>query len=103
MELTDAQRQMVVALAQRHLPNVEIWAYGSRVDGTARAASDLDLAAFVEPGQEAAAQELREAYEQSDLPFRVDLLLWRELPESFQQAIIANHVVLTSSRHGQKS
>ena len=35
--------QMVQAILQTHLPNAEVWAYGSRVNGDYYEASDLDL------------------------------------------------------------
>ena len=38
--------------------------------------------------------ELREAFEESNLPFRVDVLVWDSLPERFRHRIAAEHVVL---------
>ncbi|MGF1569988.1 MAG: hypothetical protein ACFCVD_18285 [Nodosilinea sp.] len=34
--LTPQQRQIVLVLLQKHLPNTTVWAYGSRVRGTVR-------------------------------------------------------------------
>lgn len=92
--LTPEQRQIVLALVQKHLPDTTVWAYGSRVKGTARPHSDLDLAAFATPQQQAAIADLQEAFDESDLPFRVDLLVWHELPEQFHQTIAADYVVV---------
>ena len=38
--------------------------------------------------------ELREAFEENNLPFRVDLFVWDEAPETFRKQIAAQHVLL---------
>ena len=43
LRLYPRHRLLLEALLQKHVPNVEVWAYGSRVNGTAHEASDLDL------------------------------------------------------------
>lgn len=35
--------EMLVALLREHLPGIEVWAYGSRVNGQSHDGSDLDL------------------------------------------------------------
>ena len=92
--LPPEQLKLVLNLTQKHLPGVEVWAYGSRVRGNPRRYSDLDLVAFTKPGQSAQASDLREAFEESDLPIRVDLFLWDEIPESFHQQIKREYAVL---------
>ena len=94
IDLTVEQRRTVLALLNRYLPDTTAWAYGSRVKWTARPESDLDLVVFARPEQGARVAELREAFEESDLPFRVDSFVWDEVPESFRKHIEAEHVVL---------
>ena len=94
LNLSAARRDEIVALLRRYLPNAEVWAYGSRVRGNAQPHSDLDLVAFVTKEQEQAVFELKEAFENSDLPFRVDLFAWDEVPEPFRENIRKGHVVL---------
>lgn len=93
--------QLVLSLTQKHLPGVEIWAYGSRVQGSPRRYSDLDLVAFTEPGQSSSVNDLREAFEESDLPIRVDLFPWDELPDSFHHEIERGYAVL--QRAGERA
>ena len=88
------QLRLVQDLTKEHLPGVEVWAYGSRVLGNPRRYSDLDLVAFVQKGQAARVYNLREAFEESDLPIRVDLFLWDELPDSFHRQIERQYAVL---------
>jgi uncharacterized protein len=94
VNIAPQQRQMIVALLQDHLPGTTVWAYGSRVKGTARPHSDLDLVAFASPTQQQAIAALRDAFDDSDLPFRVDLLVWHEIPDRFRQAITADYAVV---------
>lgn len=92
--LPPEQLQLVLSLTQAYLPGVEIWAYGSRVRGNPRRYSDLDLVAFAAHGQSSQVHNLREAFEESDLPIRVDLFLWDDLPDSFHHQIEQQYAVL---------
>ena len=94
IDLTAGQHRTVLALLSRYLPNTTVWAYGSRVKWTSHPASDLDLVAFAKPDQAAGVAELREAFDDSDLPFRVDLFVWDDVPSGFRKRIEAEHVVL---------
>ena len=94
IDITAEQRAAVVALIKRHLPGTTAWVYGSRVKWTARPQSDLDLVVFATPEQNGQVGALREALEESNLPFRVDLFVWDTVPESFREQIEAEHVVL---------
>ena len=88
------EKNIVHRLLRRHLPDVAVWAHGSRVQWNARAQSDLDLVAFASPQQRGAVSRLREAFEESSLPFSVDVLIWDDLPVSFHRNIEARYVVL---------
>ena len=94
IDITAEQRKTVLALLARHLPNTTAWVYGSRVKWTSSPESDLDLVVFAKPEQERRVSDLREAFEESNLPFRVDLFVWDEVPEQFRKTIEAEHVVL---------
>ena len=94
IDITVGQRKTVLALLERHLPNTAAWVYGSRVKWTSRPQSDMDLVVFATPKQRRQVSDLREAFEESNLPFRVDLFVWDEVPEPFRAQIEADHVVL---------
>ena len=100
IDMTPRARETLMALLERHLPDTTVWAYGSRVKGTARPHSDLDLVAFASPKQRMQVFELKEEFEESDLPFRVDLLVWDEIPESFHREIEREHALLLSGGGG---
>ena len=94
IDITAGQRKTILTLLQRHLPGTEAWVYGSRAKWTSRPQSDLDLVVFATPEQRRGVGNLREAFEESDLPFRVDLFVWDEVPETFLEQIEAEHAVL---------
>ena len=97
IDITAEQRRKVLALLNRHLPDTTTWACGSRVKWTSRPESDLDLVVLARPEQSAQVAELREAFEESDLPFRVDLFVWDEVPEGFRGRVKAECAELTSA------
>ena len=94
IDITAEQRRTVLALLERHLPGTKAWVYGSRAKWTSTPQSDLDLVVFSKPEQRRQVGDLREAFDESNLPFRVDLFVWSDVPRSFRQQIEAKHVVL---------
>ncbi len=97
IDITPEQRKTILALLGTHLPNTAAWVYGSRANWTSRPSSDIDLVVFATPQQLGQVRNLREAFEESSLPFRVDLFVWNEVPESFRDSIKENHVVLAAN------
>jgi predicted nucleotidyltransferase len=100
LSLRSEHVQELRRLIATHLPHEEVWAYGSRVNGTAHDTSDLDLVVR-HPGdlkarQGAALADLKEAFSESNLPFLVDLLDWARLPPAFWDTIAEHHEVLYS-------
>ena len=99
IDITAEQRKIVLALLQRHLPNTTAWVYGSRAKWTSSPQSDLDLVVFATPEQNGRVSYLREAFEESNLPFRVDLFVWDAVPEQFRKQIKAEHLVLAATKN----
>lgn len=99
IDITADQRKIILNLIAHHLPNVTVWVYGSRVKGTTRTQSDLDMVVLTTAhGQETHVSNLKEALEESNLPFRVDLFRWDEVPENFRDTIQKDHVVLVDAQ-----
>ena len=94
IDITTEERKIVLGLIERHLPNTTAWVYGSRAKWTSRPQSDLDLVVFATPEQNGRVSDLREAFEESNLPFRVDLFVRDAVPEQFRKHIKRDHVVL---------
>jgi uncharacterized protein len=79
---------------------IEVWAYGSRVNGTAHEGSDLDLVIRTQHPEKLPLhilKQLKEKIQHSNIPIIVELFDWQRLPSSFHQNITANHEVLFSN------
>lgn len=82
-------------ILSHHLPDREVWAFGSRVKGSAKPHSDLDLVVLgTEPLSIALHARLSEALTESDLPWRVDLVDWATTSEAFRALMSAHKVVI---------
>ncbi|MDZ7868554.1 MAG: nucleotidyltransferase domain-containing protein [Rheinheimera sp.] len=80
---------------QRLLAGYPVWAFGSRAEGRGKAYSDLDLVIVsTEPLPLALLAEVAEAFSESDLPWKVDLVDWATTSEAFRQRILAHKVEL---------
>jgi predicted nucleotidyltransferase len=89
------------ALLQRHVPDAEVWAFGSRVSGGAHEGSDLDLVlrSVQDPAQPVAGRAaLQEALQNSALPMMVEVHDWALVPAAFHAAIALAHVTLQVPR-----
>ena len=98
LELKQAEIAIVRDLLKRRLPGHEVRAFGSRTTGRAKRYSDLDLVVMTDtvlPERELS--ELRADLEESDLPFRVDIVAWGELPEAIRTQIVQNSALLQAS------
>lgn len=93
LDLPAVHRALVQEIVQRQLPGREVRAFGSRVTGNAKPYSDLDLVIMgadrLDDRQRA---DLHEAFDQSDLPCRIDILEWVDAPESLR-AHIRQHAI----------
>ena len=85
----------VERILTEHVPECEVRAFGSRATWTSKDYSDLDLA-FVGSGplDRRTLGRLKEAFEDSDLPIRVDVLDWHSISESFRKVIERDYVVV---------
>ena len=103
IDVSPTQRKIISNLLKKYLPNTEVWAYSSRVKWTAKPYSDLDMVVFTTKEQTMAVSDLREAFEESDLPFRVDFFVWDEVPGKFHENIKAECFVFQEANTDYKS
>ncbi len=77
------------------VPEYAVWAFGSRVGGAAKPYSDLDIAIITnEPLSLAIKADLSEAFAESDLVFKVDVVDWASTSGSFRRIVEAGKIVL---------
>ena len=90
---------IVRGILQHPVPELEVWAFGSRAQWTAKPFSDLDIAII---GSEklglGLVAEVREAFQESALPFKVDIVDWAATDERFRKIIEQCAVVLQEGK-----
>ena len=97
LRLQPKHRRILEALLQEHLPEVEVWAYGSRITGRSHDGSDLDLVLRGPELREIPIEHLmdfEEALSESSIPFLIEARDWARLPERFHREIERDYVVL---------
>lgn len=92
-------RRLVLDVLRANLPqSTKVWVFGSRAIGRPRRYSDLDLA--IDAGRPPTLDEiggLTEAFSDSDLPYKVDIVDWRNIEDRWRQTIMAERVALTEA------
>ena len=95
VDLSPAHLAIVERILSDHVPDCEVRVFGSRATWTAKDYSDLDLAVVGDgPVDRRAIGLLKEAFEESTLPMRVDVLDWHTVSESFRNVIERYYIVL---------
>jgi predicted nucleotidyltransferase len=99
LDLPADHRRAVLKILRAHLPpSTKSWVFGSRTSGRARRYSDLDLA--IDAGRQLTLDEiatLAEAFSDSDLPYRVDVIDWQGIDDRWRQTIAAQRIALTEA------
>ena len=91
--IIDMRSQDVIITQQilnKHLPShTDVWVFGSRAKGTARPFSDLDLIIKTHacPLAHRVVTALLDAFEESDLPYKVDIVDWNTISDDFKKLI----------------
>lgn len=90
---------IIQAILMQEVPDREVRAFGSRVKASAKPHSDLDLVVMGDVALDIATQaRLNEAFAESDLPWRVDVVDWATTSEAFRELIQQHTVVLQQGR-----
>lgn len=97
LDLQADHRKIVLDTLRSHIPKLEVWAFGSRVKGTAKRYSDLDLAIITNVALPLnLCASLSDEFSDSDLPFKVDLVDWATTKPVFRSLIEQEKIVLQS-------
>ena len=101
LDLSPIHLNITGSILQQWIPQYEVWAFGSRVTGTARKYSDLDLVLISDhPLDFGFLGKIRDAFSESDLPFKVDVIGWASVSPEFREIIRKNYEVI---QYGKKS
>lgn len=88
LDINPTHLETIQRILDKHVPDCEVRAFGSRAKWHAEDYSDLDLAVVGEqPLGWRVLGKLETAFEESDLPFRVDILDWHDISDEFRTMI----------------
>lgn len=98
IDVAPSYLKMILDILQKHIPGYEVRAFGSRITGTAKKYSDLDL---VVVGKTKIAKKifysLKDEFEESDLPFRVEIMDWHAISNDFREIIETQYEVIQTA------
>lgn len=99
LKVAPQELALVRQILSVHVPGLEVWAFGSRVHGdNLKPYSDLDLVVITEaPLAALRMAELKDAFSESALPFKVDVLDWSTTNKRFQKLIRLDYLVVQFS------
>lgn len=93
--LPKAHLKIVQDILSQYLDKTKVCVFGSRATATPKPFSDLDLVIM---GDQAIDSKLlykiMDAFEESDLPIRVDIVDWHQINDAFRKVIQKNCVEL---------
>jgi type I restriction enzyme S subunit len=93
--------EIVRSILARHVPQYEVWAFGSRTKGTAKKYSDLDLAIITDqPLSLSLSAAITNDFEESDLPIKVDVVDWATTSVAFRRIIEKEKAVVQNYDRG---
>lgn len=95
IDVSPEQLAIVLDVLARYVPEYEVWAFGSRARNTAKKYSDLDLVIITnQPLPLAISASIAHDFNESDLPWKVDVVDWAATSLSFREIIARDKVVL---------
>jgi predicted nucleotidyltransferase len=98
LDLAPSHLALVRTILREQLPELEVRAFGSRVTGHAKPFSDLDLIVISPVGLPApVCAHVADAFAESNLPFKVDIVDASEADPSFRARALARSVLVQSS------
>jgi len=95
IDVAQAHLETIKRILIEYVQECEVRAFGSRVTGRVKDYSDLDLAIVCQKALDAdRLRHLKEAFEESELPFRVDVLDWNRISDSFRKIVEQQYEVI---------
>ncbi len=95
IDLSPCNWEIVRNILARHVPQYEVWVFGSRATRTAKEFSDLDLAIITDhPLGLSLSAVISDDFAESDLPIKVDVVDWATTNEAFRRIIERDRVVV---------
>lgn len=89
--------KIVQDILSKYLPsNTTVWVFGSRANKAPKKYSDLDLLIDTngQPLSSSMLMDLADDFDESDLPYKVDLVDWNSISDSFRECIQNDRILL---------
>ena len=104
VDIRPDHQETVQEILRSHLPaGVEVWVFGSRANWTTTDSSDLDLAVAGSAKLDYRVMaDLEIAFEESDLPYTVDVIDLNNVSDAFNQIVKNQRVALPSLSYPRK-
>ncbi len=95
IDVSAEQLCIIKEILQKYVPCCQVRVFGSRYKGALKAYSDLDLAIVGDTRLDwRVIENAKEAFSESDLPFRVDVLDWHAISSEFKAVIESGYAVI---------
>ena len=96
IDLASEHKRTILGILKTISPSTPVWVFGSRITKNAKPFSDVDL---VLKGAHAMPDpimtRLRDAFDESNLPYQVDLIDWHNINPEFRLLIEKKFELLT--------
>ena len=94
VNLEAKQLAIVKSILNHYIPTAEIWIFGSRITDNYKPYSDLDLIIkHCDSLDKKTLFKLMDAFEESDLIIKIDLLDWQTTSPEFHQVVLKNYQI----------
>lgn len=98
IRLNEQELKIVTDILKKYVLNYEVFVFGSRHSGNIHKHSDLDLAIKANDKIDILLlANIRDDFQNSNLPFRVDIVDFNNVSTEFQKIILENCTVLDCS------
>jgi len=90
----DTDKQLIIKIIKKYLPNANIYLFGSRARGDSLSESDIDIA--VDNNQKIDSELLsliKEDIEESTIPFTVDIVDLHNISKDFKLQILKDRIL----------
>lgn len=93
IDLAPEHMKIILRILKEYIPDATVVVFGSRINGNAKATSDIDIVIKNDsPLATRTLSALTDAFSESRLPIKVDIVEWATTNENFRKIIESKNV-----------
>ncbi len=93
--IAEKEINIIKGIILKYIPDAEVRIFGSRVKGTNSESSDIDIAIISKDKINfSTLGKIKIDFEESELPYRVDIIDYNSIDENFKKIIDSNSITL---------